>query len=137
MVTLMRRLARRARRLLLLRTMTQPAIPSGLRAHRIALANGGEVVLFTFPISEPWRAGGPLTAAERGVVRAVLTGCTNTEIARTRGTSARTVANQIASAFRKLGVASRGQLAARHLDWEAPPAAASSMRATPRARFGL
>ena len=36
----------------------------------------------------------------------------NTEIARTRGTSARTVANQVASLFRKLGIRSRAEAVA-------------------------
>ena len=43
----------------------------------------------------------------------VLAGLANAAIARRRGTSARTVANQVASIFRKLGVQSRAELAAR------------------------
>jgi DNA-binding NarL/FixJ family response regulator len=42
----------------------------------------------------------------------MLEGRSNAEIARDRGTCARTVANQIASMFRKLGVQSRAELAA-------------------------
>ncbi|MBX3226124.1 MAG: helix-turn-helix transcriptional regulator [Labilithrix sp.] len=53
-----------------------------------------------------------LTAAERDVARLVARGATNAEIARARGTSARTVANQVQSIMRKLEVASRVGLAA-------------------------
>jgi DNA-binding CsgD family transcriptional regulator len=54
-----------------------------------------------------------LTPAERAVVAGVLDGKSNRDIARARGVSTRTVANQVASAFDKLGVRSRGELAAR------------------------
>jgi len=54
----------------------------------------------------------PLTCAEREVRALVLAGRSNAEIARARGTSLRTVANQIASMFRKLGVGSRIHLVA-------------------------
>ncbi len=52
-----------------------------------------------------------LTAAERDVVRRALSGASNAEIARGRGSSPRTVANQLASIFRKLGIFSRNALA--------------------------
>jgi DNA-binding CsgD family transcriptional regulator len=53
-----------------------------------------------------------LTAAERDVARLVMRGATNADIARSRKTSARTVANQVASILRKLEVRSRVELAA-------------------------
>jgi DNA-binding NarL/FixJ family response regulator len=52
-----------------------------------------------------------LSEAERQVVELVLTGLSNEAIAARRGTSARTVANQLQSIYRKLGVASRLELA--------------------------
>src|SRR5262245_50259691 len=52
-----------------------------------------------------------LPAAEADVVRAAVAGSTNADIARRRGTSVRTVANQLASAFRRLGVSGRAELA--------------------------
>lgn len=52
-----------------------------------------------------------LTSAEKEIVVHVLEGRSNAEIARARGTSARTVANQLAAVFRKLGVQSRSELA--------------------------
>jgi DNA-binding NarL/FixJ family response regulator len=54
-----------------------------------------------------------LTTAERAIVKRLLRGETNAAIARARGTSTRTVANQVAHVFRKLGVRSRRELAAR------------------------
>ncbi len=54
-----------------------------------------------------------LTSAERSIVRAIGEGKTNAQIAALRGTSSRTVANQIARLFRKIGVASRTELVAR------------------------
>jgi len=54
---------------------------------------------------------GALSVAEREVVALALEGRSNLEIAGARGTSARTVANQLASIFRKLAVGSRAELA--------------------------
>lgn len=51
-----------------------------------------------------------LSAAEREVARAALEGLSNGEIAAARGTSVRTVANQLQSIFRKLGVSGRTEL---------------------------
>ncbi len=53
-----------------------------------------------------------LTRAERAVVGRVIAGDSNVEIARRRGTSPRTVANQLATIFRKLGTRSRWELIA-------------------------
>ena len=65
-----------------------------------------DVVVFSFPTDSP------LTDAEHSVASALLVGRSTAEIARARGTTARTIANQIASLFRKLGVQSRAQLVA-------------------------
>lgn len=51
-----------------------------------------------------------LTAAEREVTALLLEGASNAEIAATRRTSERTVANQVASILRKLGVAGRSEV---------------------------
>lgn len=66
-------------------------------------------------ISSPLGPGvelGALTGAERDVVRQILRGDSNKQIAACRGTAVRTVANQIAAIFAKLGIASRAELAA-------------------------
>ncbi|MGZ3419666.1 MAG: response regulator transcription factor [Polyangiales bacterium] len=80
--------------------------PHGLIAYSV---RGGLAVL-SLPASD---RGADLTRAEREVARAVIAGLSNAEIARERGRSERTVANQIASVFRKLRSASRTELAAR------------------------
>lgn len=51
-----------------------------------------------------------LTPAEEAVVRAALCASSDAEIARQRGRSKRTIANQLRSAFHKLGVRSRAEL---------------------------
>lgn len=52
-----------------------------------------------------------LTEAEIDVTQRILCGQSNELISAARGTSVRTVANQVASIFRKFGVASRSELA--------------------------
>jgi DNA-binding CsgD family transcriptional regulator len=54
-----------------------------------------------------------LTQAERDVALLAIEGKTNSDIARLRHTSARTVANQLRSVYHKLGVSSRAELASR------------------------
>jgi DNA-binding CsgD family transcriptional regulator len=51
-----------------------------------------------------------LSAGERAVVALARQGLSNQEIAKARGTSPRTVANQLASAYRKLGIDGRAGL---------------------------
>lgn len=58
-----------------------------------------------------------LTESEADVYHALLTGASNAEIARKRGTSPRTVAHQVRAVFAKVGVRSRQELLA------APPKA--------------
>jgi DNA-binding CsgD family transcriptional regulator len=62
-----------------------------------------------------------LTATERDVITLVLEGQSNQEIAEARGASYRTVANQLASIYKKLGVASRTELVARLSSAETVP----------------
>src|SRR5262249_52721967 len=54
-----------------------------------------------------------LTTAEREVLADVLRGCSNGEIALLRRRAARTIVNQVAGVFAKLGVHSRRELVAR------------------------
>ncbi len=53
-----------------------------------------------------------LTESEAEVYQALLAGASNTQIARKRGTSPRTVAHQVGAIFSKLGVSSRQELLA-------------------------
>jgi len=82
--------------------------PAGLRA-LVFTAGGEEFALLEWPVAargQPARFG----AAEGEVFRLLAAGLSNAEIARERGRSTRTVANQVARIFRKLGVRSRLEL---------------------------
>ncbi len=83
---------------------------------------GGErFALLEWPRSSAADAAPPgLTRAEAAVAQLAAAGRSNAAIAAARGAAARTVANQLASAFRKLGVRSRAELCAR-LSTGAPP----------------
>ena len=85
--------------------------PGGVRAQLRAFEVAGvELAVSAFPDLE--RALEPLSESERDVVVRLVAGYTNRAIARARGTSERTVANQLASAYARLGVSSRIELAA-------------------------
>lgn len=77
---------------------------------------GGEAYVV---MSLPTGTTGPmdeLSAAEREVANDAAAGLSNAAIAKMRSRSPRTIANQLASIFRKLGVSSRAELAARLLE---------------------
>jgi DNA-binding NarL/FixJ family response regulator len=85
--------------------------PGGIRAWLRAFELGGaRLAVGAFPEFD--EALAPLSESERDVILRLISGYTNRAIARARGTSERTVANQVASAFAKLGVSSRLELAA-------------------------
>lgn len=93
--------------------MTSPPLtitpPNGLDFLRFR-RDRSDMVIFGVPLGAARRAAA-LSPAERDVVAQILEGRSNADIARARGTSPRTVANQIQSLFRKLGVGSRAELA--------------------------
>ncbi|HMG20772.1 MAG TPA: LuxR C-terminal-related transcriptional regulator, partial [Kofleriaceae bacterium] len=79
---------------------------------RCRSAMGDDSVLaLSMAVAATWRT--TLSAAERAVVAELLRGRSNREIAARRGRSVRTIVNQLASAFEKLGVHSRRELALR------------------------
>lgn len=81
------------------------------------LAVGGErFVVMSLPARADGNAYAQLSAAEREVATDAAAGLSNAAIAKKRGRSARTIANQLASIYRKLGVASRAELAALTLE---------------------
>jgi DNA-binding CsgD family transcriptional regulator len=91
--------------------MPQPAsVPIDLQASVIELGSGSYILLSFFRDASAESA--VLTDAERQVALAILAGRSNAEIARIRGTSPRTIANQVAHIFRKLGVKSRSEFVA-------------------------
>ena len=81
--------------------------PAGL-----VVSKSSDLAVFAFPIPTP-ELPTNLSDAEREVVQLALAGMSNQQIARCRGCASRTIANQLASAFRKVGVHSRAELAAR------------------------
>jgi DNA-binding CsgD family transcriptional regulator len=86
-----------------------PEPPAGLQLTWLSL-DGEWLAVLSYPLRQRAPLVG-LTRTERDVVDHVIAGRSNAEIARHRGTSARTVANQVAVIFRKLGVGSRRELA--------------------------
>ncbi len=87
------------------------ATPPGLEA-RTFLIGLDEYVEFSYPLRQPVLPPA-LTRAETEVATLALRGLSNREIAQARGASERSVANQLAAIFRKLGVGSRSELAVR------------------------
>ncbi|MFP4430662.1 MAG: helix-turn-helix domain-containing protein [Spirochaetaceae bacterium] len=62
-----------------------------------------------------------LTPAEREVASLAIQGLSNAEIATKRGTSVRTVEKQLFTVYRKLGLASRGELLVKGLHGSEEP----------------
>lgn len=89
-------------------------IPPGLRAVRVHLGSE-EFVLLSFDlcgdVGQKARTDA-LSPSQRNVAELAAEGRSNAEIARARSTSVRTVENQIAEVYRKLGVRSRRGLSA-------------------------
>jgi DNA-binding NarL/FixJ family response regulator len=69
---------------------------------------GEELLVVSVPLRQQMPSA--LTSAEQEVARALARGASNADIARERASSVYTVANQVASILRKLGVASRSQI---------------------------
>jgi DNA-binding CsgD family transcriptional regulator len=87
---------------------SSPTVPRDLVALE---SDDGQLAVLTFTLRGGESAN--LSSAESDVLRHIFAGDSNAEIARVRGCSTRTVANQVASLFRKLGVRSRLELVAR------------------------
>ncbi|MBK1705101.1 LuxR C-terminal-related transcriptional regulator [Halochromatium glycolicum] len=86
---------------------------NGPRARLAECSLSGNQLLFGSYPRIPEHALRGLTEAERDVLAALLAGSTNADIARRRRSSERTVANQAQSIYRKVGVRSRNELAAK------------------------
>jgi DNA-binding NarL/FixJ family response regulator len=83
-----------------------------LRATQFELA-GDDYVVLSYPRTE-FVALAELTSSERAVFLSLLSGQSNKQIAVSRGRSPRTVANQVATIFQKLGIGSRAALFAKY-----------------------
>lgn len=91
----------------------QSAPPPGTRVRELEVG-GQTLVVISFPLEPCDASAWPLSPAESEVARMAIEGLTNAEIAQRRGTSVRTVANQMASLLHKLDLGSRRELAARY-----------------------
>jgi DNA-binding NarL/FixJ family response regulator len=84
--------------------------PQGLEVYLVEAEHGEELAVFSFDANATWQPPSCLTKAEAEVATLAVQGSSNADIAARRGTAVRTVANQIASIFDKLGIASRDEL---------------------------
>jgi DNA-binding NarL/FixJ family response regulator len=84
-------------------------------------SNHGDVIAVFVERSASKSIPRGLTTAEREVFEGVVAGKTNAEIAEERGTSVRTVANQVASVLRKSGARSRYMLMQRQREGFSEP----------------
>ena len=85
-------------------------LPLGLTVETIQV--GGEtLVVFAFPRKQDYPS--LLTDAEKDIVELVLQGLTTAQIAAARDVAKTTVSSQLQSIYRKLGVASRAELACK------------------------
>jgi DNA-binding CsgD family transcriptional regulator len=88
-----------------------PGAPVGLTGTSVELGDDTYVIL-SYPIAPPLELPAALTQAERAVVKLLSEGHRSPAIALLRDVSLRTVANQLHSVYRKLGVGSRAELIA-------------------------
>src|SRR5262245_61054841 len=87
-----------------------PESPVSLRATPI----GGALLLLSVPATRAPQLSPPdLTEAERDVALLAAAGFSNEDIAQKRRCRPRTIANQLAAAYRKLGISGRRELRAR------------------------
>jgi DNA-binding CsgD family transcriptional regulator len=94
------------------RTSIRFRAPAGLSAWRLDVDSQAFAILELPASAAAVVPSARLTEAEAEVASYLLAGLSNQEIAHRRGTAPRTVANQVASIFRKLGVRSRIELSA-------------------------
>lgn len=119
-------LPRRAGHVSVLLTMAARALHrpgSGPQFGRISeLSLDGQRAFVISALRPDLRFPVPLSSAEAAVVRSLLAGKTYAQISGARATSPRTVANQIGTAFKKLGVSGRRATIERLLQHSARPA---------------
>jgi len=88
--------------------LLQERSPWGLTASR-SRSSAEDLLVLTYPMPF-WALPPCLTRAEQGIVLDLIGGASQCDIGKARGSSPRTVANQVASIFRKLNVCSRIEL---------------------------
>jgi DNA-binding CsgD family transcriptional regulator len=96
----------------------QPPFPFELKAARFTDPDGEWAVL-SYSTQRDRLLWGPLSNVEREVLSGLLAGHSNAAIARMRGTTERTVANQIGALLRRFRLGSRRELIA-HFAFASP-----------------
>ena len=93
------------------RKASKPLLPSFRKPHGLRLepAPDQRLLVLSFPVPTA-DLRERLTRSEAEIAGEIMAGHSNAEIARRRGTAVRTIANQVASIYRKLGVRSRLEL---------------------------
>jgi DNA-binding NarL/FixJ family response regulator len=84
--------------------------PTAKTLARVSLLTRGEDTLWVIGAPRPDAILTLIPPAEQDVLRRLVEGCAYDEIASQRGRSVRTVANQLAAVFRRLGVSGRAEL---------------------------
>jgi DNA-binding NarL/FixJ family response regulator len=102
------------------------SVPRGIQVERAA-HRGQPAVRVSFPVPKvQWNES--LTSAEKDVANDILAGLPNVAIGRKRGSSVRTVVNQVASIFKKIGAHSRLELCLVVYSGRTPPASTEPRR---------
>lgn len=87
-------------------------LPGGAKCSTLVTDQGRELRVLSIPRPD-LALEAVLPAAELSVIRSLVEGACYREIARARGTSTRTIANQISAVFRRLRVSGRNELVQR------------------------
>lgn len=87
-------------------------LPLSSRYSTVESRDGSELCVVSLPRPD-LALDGLLPSAELSVIRSLIEGSSYEQIAETRGTSTRTVANQISAVFRRLHVSGRNELVLR------------------------
>ena len=108
--------------------LTTPPAQAGDGGPGLQLSRVADVIVIS---ADALQLPSVLSESEQAVARALIAGSSNAEIAKARGTSIKTVANQLYAMYRKLGVSNREELVAKLVDGEpngADPNAADPQR---------
>jgi DNA-binding CsgD family transcriptional regulator len=117
--------------LLVMAAHAKSASPSP-RTEKLVLTQNQQFLRQSISVARPDNAlSARLSPAEFAVTRLLIEGRSYVEAARMRQTSKRTVANQLASAFHRLGISGRAELLCllaqqKLASWQAPPASYGS-----------
>lgn len=122
--------------LLVMAAHAKAAAPSS-RTEKLVLTQNGQFLRQSISVTRPDnQLKSCLSPAEFEVTRLLIEGRSYVEVARLRKTSKRTVANQLASAFHRLGISGRAELLCllaqqKVASWQPPPASTRPFALSP------